>query len=225
MKILSIHDEAFQKYGKVVTNIDFSELVEALAKTPVTEGVVYEPSVASLENTSVMEACTTVYYGEMPIQIGFCNGHNSLLNAVEYHRSSEINVAATDAILLVGMQQDVAADFTYDTAKIEAFLLPAGMAVELYATTLHYAPCGVEGKGFQVAIVLPKGTNYPLSKEHVKVAPSVKNEDMLLTATNKWLIGHAEGGLDAGAFIGLKGKNLNVCEQLRENRSQVWGIL
>lgn len=212
MKILSIHDAAFQKYGKVVTNVDFSELVEALANTPVTEGVVYEPSVASLENTSVMEACTTVCYGEMPIQIGFCNGHNSLLNAVEYHRSSEINVAATDAILLVGMQQDVEADFTYDTAKIEAFLLPAGMAVELYATTLHYAPCGVEGKGFQVAIVLPKGTNYPLSKEHVKVESSVKNEDMLLTAANKWLIGHAEGGLDAGAFIGLKGKNLNVCE-------------
>ena len=161
---------------------------------------------------AAMEACRTVYFGEMLVQIGYCNGHNSLLNAVEYHRSSEINVAATDAILLVGMEQDIEDDFTYDTAKMEAFLLPAGAAVELYATTLHYAPCGVKGAGFQVAVVLPKGTNYPLNKEHAKADSAVQNEDILLAATNKWLIGHAEGGLDAGAFIGLKGRNLNVCE-------------
>ena len=212
MQILSVYDTAFRKYGKVIKNIDFSGLVKELEKTPVPEGVVYEPSVEALEGTSAMEACRTVYYGEMPVQIGYCNGHNSLLNAVEYHRSSEINVAATDATLLVGMEQDIEDDFTYDTAKIEAFLLPAGEAVELYATTLHYAPCGVNGAGFQVAVVLPKGTNYPLNKEHAKADSAVQNEDILLAATNKWLIGHAEGGLDAGAFIGLKGRNLNVCE-------------
>ncbi|MBR2038547.1 MAG: DUF4867 family protein [Lachnospiraceae bacterium] len=212
MQILSIYDTAFRKYGKVIKNIDFSGLVKELEKTPVPEGVVYEPSVEVLESTSAMEACSTVFFGEMPVQIGYCNGHNSLLNAVEYHRSSEINVAATDAILLVGMEQDVEEDFTYDTAKNEAFLLPAGAAVELYATTLHYAPCGVNGTGFQVAVVLPKGTNYPLEKEHAKVEKVLLNEDVLLAATNKWLIGHAEGGLDNGAFIGLKGRNLNVCE-------------
>lgn len=212
MQILSVYDKAFQKYGKVIKHIDFSGLIKELENTPVPEGVVYEPSVEALESTSAMEACKTVYFGEMPVQIGYCNGHNSLLNAVEYHRSSEINVAATDAILLVGMEQDVEEDFTYDTAKMEAFLLPAGAAVELYATTLHYAPCGVKGAGFQVAVVLPKGTNYPLNKEHAKADSAVQNEDMLLTAVNKWLIGHAEGGLDDGAFIGLKGRNLNVCE-------------
>ena len=212
MQILSVYDRAFHKQGKVIKNIDFSELVKELEKTPVPEGVVYDPSVEALENTSAMDACRNVYFGEMPIQIGYCNGHNSLLNAVEYHRNSEINVAATDAIILVGMQQDVEEDFTYDTAKIEAFLLPAGEAVELYATTLHYAPCGVNGAGYQVAIVLPKGTNYPLKKEHANVDNTGKNEDMLLAAVNKWLIGHEEGGLDAGAFIGLKGRNLNICE-------------
>ena len=213
MKILSIYDEAFHKYGKAVRNVDFSRLMEALKETPVPDAVVYEPSVESLEKTSAMEALSTVFYGEMPIQIGYCNGHNSMLNAVEYHRSSEINVAATDAILLLGLEQDVEADFTYDTGKMEAFLLPAGAAVELYATTLHYAPCGVEGAGFQVAIVLPKGTNYPLSKTHVRAADSAeRNEDILITATNKWLIGHEEGGFTDGEFIGLKGKNLNVNE-------------
>ena len=218
MQILSVYDKAFQKYGKVIKNIDFSGLVKELEKTPVPEGVVYEPGVEALESTSAMEACRTIYFGEMPVQIGYCNGHNSLLNAVEYHRSSEINVAATDAILLVGMEQDIEADFTYDTAKMEAFLLPAGMAVEVYATTLHYAPCHAKGQdGFQVAIVLPKGTNYPLKAAHAKVADvtcgaGVNNEDSMLTAVNKWLIGHAEGGLDEGSFLGLKGKNLCLTE-------------
>lgn len=211
MKILSVNDKEFKKYGRVINNVDLTELVEALAKTEVTEAVVYEPSVASLEATNAYEPLSNIVYGEMPIQIGFCNGHNHLLNAVEYHRDSELNIAATDAILVVGMQQDIEEDFTYDTAKMEAFLLPAGVGVEIYGTTLHYAPCSVDGKGFQVAIVLPKGTNYPLKEKHAGVsAVSAKNEDALLAAVNKWLIGHAEGGHDETVYIGLKGKNLDV---------------
>ena len=152
--------------------------------------------------------------GGMDIQIGYCAGKNVMLNALEYHRCSEINVAARDMILLVGMQQDIEDDFSYDTAKVEAFLLEKGKAVELYATCLHYAPCSVDGAGFQVGIVLPKGTNYPLKTKHTAVAAdgTAPNEDALITAVNKWLIGHAEGGLDEGSFLGLKGKNLNINE-------------
>lgn len=211
MKILSVSDPAFRKYGRVVRNVDVTELVEALKSTPVPEGVVYEPSIPSLEALPVMKALTDVAYGELPIQIGYCNGHNSKLNALEYHRNSEINVAATDAVLMLGLLQDVEEDFTYDTGNMEAFLVPAGTAVEIYATTLHYAPCGVDGKGFQVAIVLPKGTNYPLEKEHTKTErDTTDNEECLITAKNKWLIGHAEGGLDEGSFLGLRGKNLDL---------------
>lgn len=213
MKLLSVNDLAFHKYGRVISNVDLTELVQVLKETPVSENVVYEPSVKALEELPVMKTLERVTYGEMPIQIGYCNGHNVLLNALEYHRSSEINIAATDAILLLGALQDVEPDYTYDTANVEAFLLPAGTAVELYATTLHYAPCSVNGQGFQVAIVLPKGTNYPLEGEHAAVKDNkASNEDALITATNKWLIGHAEGGLDEGAFLGLKGKNLNVSD-------------
>ena len=206
MKLLSVNDLAFHKYGRVISNVDLTELVQVLKETPVPENVVYEPSVKALEELPVMKTLERVTYGEMPIQIGYCNGHNVLLNALEYHRSSEINIAATDAILLLGALQDVEPDYTYDTANVEAFLLPAGTAVELYATTLHYAPCGVKGAGFKVGIVLPKGTNYPLDDDHDGW------EDKLITAKNKWLIGHPEGGLDANAHIGLIGKNLNVNE-------------
>ena len=136
--------------------------------------------------------------------MGYCNGHNHLLNAVEYHRSSEINVAATDAIFLLGLQQDITDDFTYDTAKIEAFQCPKGTAVEFYATTLHYAPCSVGDNGFKVSVVLPKDTNLPLDEKHAGC------EDALITAKNKWLIGHAEGGLEPGTHIGLIGENISV---------------
>ena len=217
MKILKVTDPAFKRYGRVIENVDFSGLVEELKKTPVPEGVVYEPSVKALEALPVMEELTRVVYGEMPIQIGYCNGHNTKLNALEYHRDSEINVAAEDAVLMLGLRTDVEDDNTYDTSKVEAFLVPAGTAVEVYATTLHYAPCHVGENGFQVAIVLPRGTNYPLKGSHTKVEDArcgagVSNEDAMLTAVNKWLIGHAEGGLDAGSFLGLKGKNLCLTE-------------
>lgn len=213
MKVLSVKDPEFRKYGRVINNVDMTELVEAMKSTPVPEGVVYEPGVEALETLPVAKKISEVLYGEMPIQIGYCNGHNTKLNALEYHRSSEINVAATDAVLMLGLLQDVEEDFSYDTSKVVAFVVPAGMAVEVYATTLHYAPCGVDGKGFQVAIVLPKGTNYPLKVQHTRTEKTATdNEDCLITATNKWLIGHSEGGLDAGSFLGLKGKNLDLNE-------------
>ena len=75
------------------------------------------------------------------------------LNALEYHRCSEVDVAATELVLLLGRQQDVTEEFTYDTAKVEAFRVPAGTAVELYATTLHYAPCHTQKKADSSALL------------------------------------------------------------------------
>ena len=205
MQIYQVTDERFKKYGKVISNVDFTELVKALEeKTPLPEGVEYVPGCEALEALPVMQELSTKTYGEMPIQIGYCNGHNHMLNALEYHRDSEINVAATDAILMLGLEADITSDFTYDTSKVEAFLVPKGTGVEVFATTLHYAPCGVDGNGFKVAIVLPKDTNLPLEKGHEGW------EDKLLAAKNKWLIGHPEGGLPEGSHIGLVGKNISV---------------
>ena len=138
MEIKKITDPSFRRYGRVIQGIDFSDLVEAIKKeTPLPEGVAYEPSIAALEATAAAKELQKKTYGELPIEIGYCNGHNYKLNAIEYHRSSEINVAATDAVLIVGMQQDITDDFTYDTSLMEAFLVPEGTAVEIYATTLQ----------------------------------------------------------------------------------------
>ena len=206
MKVYSVTDEKFRKYGRVVKNVDFTELVKAMDETPCPDDVVYVPGDAALEALPVMKELTDKTYGELAVQVGYCNGHNCMLNALEYHRSSEINVAATDAILMLGCQQDITDDFTYDTAKVEAFLVPAGTAVEVYATTLHYAPCGVDGAGSKVVVVLPTGTTLEPAATHEG------GEDAHLTAKNKWLLGHPEGGLPEGSPMGLVGKNLNINE-------------
>lgn len=203
MKINSVADESFRPYGRILKDLEMTELLKAMESTPLPEDVIYVPSDEALENLSICKVMQESVYGGLPVQIGYCNGHNSLLNGLEYHRSSEVNVAVTDMILLLGRQQDIEEDYTYDTSNVEAFLIPKGTAVEVYATTLHYAPCGVEGDGFRCVVVLPKGTNYDIEQ------PKNTKEDRLLAASNKWLIAHEDAKID-GAFVGLKGINVSV---------------
>ena len=204
MKIQKVTDPAFRKYGQVLEGYDFTGLIKEMKHTPVPEDVIYVPSVEELEALDIMKDLQNKGYGGLPVQIGYCNGHNKKLNAVEYHRNSEINVAVTDLVLLIGHQQDIEPDHTYDTSKIEAFLVPAGTGIEVYATTLHYAPCHVNEGGFQCVVVLPKGTNTDLTFQTEKTG-----EDSLTTAKNKWLIAHEDAKI-AGAFNGLKGENITI---------------
>ena len=204
MKIQKVTDPAFRKYGQVLEGYDFTGLIKEMKHTPVPEDVIYVPSVEELEALDIMQDLQNKGYGGLPVQIGYCNGHNKKLNAVEYHRNSEINVAVTDLVLLIGHQQDIEPDHTYDTSKIEAFLVPAGTGIEVYATTLHYAPCHVNEGGFQCVVVLPKGTNTDLTFQTEKMG-----EDSLMTAKNKWLIAHEDAKI-AGTFNGLKGEYITI---------------
>ena len=188
MKILNVRDAEFKAYGKVVEGLDVSSLLKALEETPKPDDVIYVASDEKLEACDCAEKIAYSLFGGMPIQIGYCNGSNYLLNAVEYHRDSEVNAALTDLILILG----------------KAFLVPAGTVIEVYATTLHYAPCNVNGNKFCTAVILPKGTNTD--------APAAQNntgEDKLLFARNKWLIAHKDAKIE-GAFEGLIGENLSV---------------
>ncbi|HIS67825.1 MAG TPA: DUF4867 family protein [Candidatus Gallacutalibacter stercoravium] len=205
MQIKRVTDQSFSPYGRVIKGVDCTQLIEAMEQTPLPDDVIYVPSDPALEALPVFQTLQNQLYGELPIQLGYCNGNNHKLNALEYHRTSEINVACTDLILLLGRQQDIAQDYTYGTYKVEAFLVPKGTVIEVYATTLHYAPCNAGGK-FRCVVVLPKGTNLPLAGQIGDCG-----EDRLLFASNKWLIAHPESGLDKdGAFVGLVGENLSV---------------
>ncbi|HIX84253.1 MAG TPA: DUF4867 family protein [Candidatus Megamonas gallistercoris] len=204
----SVTDKEFKQYGRVL-DIDTADFVQAmLAKEPIKEGVVYEPSDEVLEKLPLYKQMQDEVFGGMEVEFGFCSGYNNKLNAVEYHRSSEIDIAATDLVLMLGRQQDIDySNNTYETKNVELFFVPKGTAVELYATTLHYAPCRENNEEFRCGVVLPKGTNLPLKVKPVEN----KGENQLLFAANKWLIGHAESGADKdGGFIGLVGENTTL---------------
>lgn len=70
-------------------------------------------------------------FGGMPCQLGWCNGHNTYLNCLEYHRDSEFNLGTEDFVLLLARQEEIAGG-KLDTAKVKAF---------------------------RVLVALPKGTN------------------------------------------------------------------
>lgn len=205
MMIQNVTDLSFRPYGRVITGCDLSGLLKEMEHTAKPQDeVIYVPSSEALERGEAALWLQDVVYGELPIQIGYCNGHNRKLNALEYHRSSEVDIAVDDLILLLGKQQDIEDDHTYDTDKVEAFFVPAGTAVELYATTLHYAPCSAESTGFRCVVVLPKDTNLDLIEK-----PEPSGEAGLMTARNKWLIAHEDAGIE-GAFCGLKGVNIDL---------------
>lgn len=212
MKVKQVTDTSFRKYGKILTGIDFSEIYNVLEGMDYPEDVEYAASFGPLEEPEFRQKLSNTLYGELSVEIGYCSGHNKMLNALEYHRSSEANVAVTDIILLLGHQSDITEDFTYDTAQLEAFFVPAGTEVELYATTLHYVPIGTKENdyAFKMGVVLPFGTNFPLGVTLGAEAEKEKlPEEKLLFAKNKWLIAHEESG-EEGAFIGLTGKNISV---------------
>ena len=211
MKIYSVLDPEFKPYGKVLEGYDTEELVQAMKDIPLPEeGTAYRAGIESLEACGIFEDLRDRAYGGMPIQLGMCWGHNTKLNCLEYHRDSEVNIGAGDFILLLATQDEIV-DGVLDTEKVKAFRAPAGLPVEVYATTLHYAPCHTCPMcGFRVAVVLPKGTNTE------KPAYDPKNEeDNWMTARNKWLLAHPDSKeAGNGAHIGLRGLNIDIKEDL-----------
>jgi len=213
MKLYSVFDEEFRAYGRVLSGYDVSGLLTAMAAIPLPEaGTDYAPAIPALEACAVFRDLGDRAYGGMPVQLGMCWGRNRRLNCLEYHRDSEVNVGQTDFILLLARQEEIR-DGILDTEKVRAFRAPAGAAVEVYATTLHYAPCQAPGADcFRVAVVLPRGTNTE------KPAVEEKDpEDRLLRARNKWLLAHKEAPEAAdGAWIGLVGKNIDLETEVLE---------
>lgn len=208
MKIYSVYDPEFRHYGQIVEGLDpaVQEILEELKKTPVPAGTHYVPMEPALQELPAMTEISEHLFGGMPIQLGWCNGYNTKLNCLEYHRDSEVNVGTHDFVLLLAKQDEIA-DGVLNTDKVKAFRVPAGVAVEVYATSLHYAPCHTDGEtGFRVAVVLPRGTN-----TEKPAITSVNEEDKWLLARNKWLLAHPESSEAAsGAYVGLRGENIDI---------------
>ena len=208
MEQISVFDGRFAPYGQVLEGYDFTDLIRVLEESiPCPEdGTVYVPSEPALEALPIFGEVRDRGFGGMPIQIGYCNGVNTRLTCLEYHRTSEIDIAATDMVFLVARQPEIE-NGVLTTDKVKAFFIPKGTAVELYSTTLHYAPAAV-GHGFRMGCVLPRGTNLE--------APAITQkgkEDRLLWGANKWVIA-SEGTDEAaqGAYVGIVGPEVDLAK-------------
>lgn len=212
MKLYSVYDSEFKPYGNVITGLDTAvkDILAVLADTPLPDATGYVPEEPRLQELAAAELVRDHLFGGMPCQLGWCNGHNTKLNCLEYHRDSEFNLGTEDFILILAKQDEIE-DGKLDTAKAKCFRVPAGVLVEVYGTSLHYAPCHCDAaKGFHVLVALPKGTNTE--------KPSIDNqscEDTLLWAKNKWLLAHPDSDeAEAGAYVGLTGENIDISSLL-----------
>ena len=210
MTIYSVFDPEFKPYGQIVTGLDQTvrELLTGLAATPQGPAVEYVPTDPALQELPAAAELSEHCFGGMPVQLGWCNGRTPRLNCLEYPRDSEFNLGTEDFILLLARQEEIV-DGVLDTARVKTFRVPAGVLVEVYATTLHYAPCHCDAaKGFRVLVALPWGTNTGRPAMENKTA-----EDPYLTARNKWLLAHPDSDeARGGAKVGLTGKNIDIAD-------------
>lgn len=203
LPLYSVNDAAFLPYGNVIKSYDVHEVINAALKIEMPEsGSRYELSLPQLEACRLTEKLKNECFGESDIQVGCCWGYNDMLNGLEYHKSSEINIAVTPIVLLLGHITDIENN-EYDSENVKAFYVNAGEIIEVYGTTLHFCPCQVNNGGFRSIVVLPKGTNAPLSK-------NTKNS--LLFRQNKWLICHEKNGslIERGVYPGIHGENIRL---------------
>ena len=199
IKIYSIHSEKFKKYGKVL-NIDADNYVAECEKIQrPADGTEYFMSLPELEKLACSKKLCDGAFGGLKAQIGFCHGHNRNLNGLEFHKCSEINIAVTPLVLLLGHIYDMNG-FEYAANKTEGFYLDKGDAIELYATSLHFCPCQVCDTGFACVVILPEGTNDSIDNN---------NADRLLYRKNKWIICHENNRelISKGVYPGIHGEN------------------
>ncbi|MFI3229695.1 MAG: DUF4867 family protein [Bacillota bacterium] len=199
--ILSIDHSNFSAYGRVL-NYDASEAIAFIESNVILPeaGNAYVAGDAKLESVAVIKQIGREVFAELPIQAGWCVGRLRAMNGMEWHKSSEVIVACSNMVLLLGKYSDIIED-TYDSAKAEAFYVKKGSVIELNPYTLHLAPLNM-GDGFAAIIVLPSKTNLALSG----------GIDGTLRAINKWLLVHNEHkvGIAGGGKIGIVGENITL---------------
>ncbi len=206
-KISSVKSESFKKYGKILKGYNTTLIVEFMKeKSKMPEvGNIYVASSPEIEETEGYAEFRNNIYGGIDIQAGYCNGNTHVLSALEYHKSPEVNIAIKPLVLLLAKTSDIK-DNRIDSSKVEAFYLEENTCVEIYSTTMHFAPCSVSKDGFKCVVILPRGTNEDISLNKVN---KFTLEDELLFKNNKWILVHKEREdlIEKGAKEGIDGVN------------------
>ncbi len=214
-RIHDVEGADFRSYGRVWHGIPAKELIQiAEQSTPIPdEGNVYVPSNPDFEAGAETETIRSAVFGGLPVQAGYCNGRNAAFNGFEYHKVPEVNIAATDFCLALGHSWEITGDLTYNVSQAEVFFVPRGTVLELFGTTMHLSPLRTAESGFRTIVILPRGTNTPLSEAEKQSAAWAfakgNPEARLLLQKHKWVIAHPEREIliRQGAHAGVTGIN------------------
>ena len=207
LTLFDVFDERFSRYGRALELGDTSALHQAMLKISIPEsGNCYVADDMSLKALDIVSKIKLSVYGDVPIEVGYCNGHSFALNAEEYHRCSEVNFTTTGLVLLLALPEDIK-DGKLDSKRVVGVYLPPDVPVEIYPRVLHFAPCRLSDTGFNCLVILTDGTNTALDS----VDSSLPGEDGMLWMRNKWLVCHPDSPQAAkGAYIGITGKNITL---------------
>lgn len=208
VEIFDIYSKEFKRFGKV-SDLDCSEIIDYLIReTEIPqEGNFYTPIDKNMEEFQVFKEAYNKNYGLIDVEIGYCNGQSTHLNGLEYHKTNEFNIGATDMVIFLAMVQDMNGNYI-DTKDARAFFLGKGEVVELYQTSMHYAPCKVHVSGFKCGVILSRSTNVLTNIVDIKA----EGEHRLLFKQNTWLVVHPDFKefVDMGAFPGITGENTKI---------------
>ncbi len=203
MQIYSVNDTEFSDYGTVITDIDITDIAEVAKNIPMpNSGSVYHASESAFEALPIAREIENKIFGTLFAQLGFCYGYSDTLNATEWHACSELNIALTPLVLILGKRSDIK-NGKLNSADMKAFYVPMGTVVEIYATTLHFCPCQTESTGFKCVVGLSKGTNTDLD---------IPTQDKLLFRKNKWIVAHVNNKelIERGVVAGIFGENYKI---------------
>ncbi|MBR6322022.1 MAG: DUF4867 family protein [Lachnospiraceae bacterium] len=204
IKIYSVLDDEFLPYGAVIDAdvAAMSEMVKKAAPIP-EQGSRYVTALKEIDEMPEAKKYNELYCGQLDEQWGLCWGHNSLLNALEWHTCNEFNIGVSDLVLLLAKRGEIDKEGRLDSAKVKAFYLPEGVMIEVFSDTMHFAPCEVSKDGFWCVVGLQRGTNERLDPDMEKTP--------LLLSKNKWLIAHESSKMaEFGCFAGIYGENWEI---------------
>ncbi|AEB07203.1 hypothetical protein Corgl_1095 [Coriobacterium glomerans PW2] len=209
LQIFSVSDPTFRDYGQVLADIDMAAPLKALAKKPLpAEGNIYVASDNELESTDAALWLRYEIFGGMPVEVGYCNGHSSQLNCLEWHNAPEVNIATDDIVLFLGRTPELQGD-RYRVEDIKAFFVPRGTCISIFGTTMHFAPCRTSEDGFRCLVMLLADVNTDLP-EHPYAEDRARPRTLF--KYGKWLIAHPDNErfVACGAYPGIVGENLTI---------------
>lgn len=217
MRMSSVDDPDFAPYGRVITGVDTKDLMDVLRSLPIGAESNYMASEPKLEALPVADFFREHVFAGMPIQMGSVTGRNSRLDCLEHHMCSEVVMDTEDVMLLLAKREDVHMTndlqgqfgnrLQLDSQRVKAFVAPAGRVIELYNSTLHFTPCGMNAThDFRGLVVLSRGTNG--EKPHTE---PTSEEDLTIWARDNWTLAHKDAPqAQQGAYVGIVGENIDL---------------